>query len=264
MRHPDHDRLVATVRSWYTTSAEEMGYEVVPGPFGWYGHQRRAPGITPWALLDRVGPLDATALLAELRARHGPGTVRIEVDDPARDREVGPILTATGCRPGHLQIFLAHLGPVPPTAPVPDLSVETVGEPNLEAFVITKLKAFASRDDPPDAVEVRVGMELRRAELAGVGRFLLARIRQEPAAILGLYDGPDQLIFNVATRLAFRRRGIASHLIGRALSGARARGGRSVIINADPEDRPIQLYRRLGFTDEVYWRRQYTATLADR
>jgi hypothetical protein len=30
-----------------------------------------------------------------------------------------------------------------------------------------------------------------------------------------------------------------------------------VIITADEADRPIQLYRRLGFTDEVYWRGTY-------
>jgi hypothetical protein len=28
MRHPEHDVVAATVRSWHTTSAPEMGYHV--------------------------------------------------------------------------------------------------------------------------------------------------------------------------------------------------------------------------------------------
>ncbi len=42
-----------------------------------------------------------------------------------------------------------------------------------------------------------------------------------------------------------------------ALSDGYAKGRRSVLINADPDDTPVQIYRRLGFTDEVYWRRRY-------
>lgn len=33
--------------------------------------------------------------------------------------------------------------------------------------------------------------------------------------------------------------------------------GRVLIINVDPEEGPIDLYRALGFSDEVYWRHRY-------
>ena len=36
-----------------------------------------------------------------------------------------------------------------------------------------------------------------------------------------------------------------------------ARGCRSILINTDVNDTPIQLYRRLGFTDEIYWAQGY-------
>jgi GNAT superfamily N-acetyltransferase len=118
---------------------------------------------------------------------------------------------------------------------------------------VTKLQGFASSDEPPSSDAVMAGVALRRAELAGEGRFMLARLAGEPAAIIGWYEGEDRYIFLLATRVPFRNRGIARYLLCQALREAYRHGARSVIINADPADTPIQLYRRLGFTDEVYW-----------
>lgn len=264
MRHPDHDALVTTVRSWYTHSAEAMGYQVVPGPHGLYGNNTEAPDITPWVLLDASAPIDVPTVLAELRARFGPGTARLVIDDPRCDAAVGSALLAAGCTRGTAQTFLVHVGPRPGVPVVPSLLIEPVAEQNLAEFVCTKLKAFASSEAEPAAEELRAGIALRRAEMAGEGRFFLARIDGAPAAILGLYEGPDRLIFNLATRIQFRRRGIATYLLGWILADAESRGCRSVIINADPDDWPVQLYRRLGFVDEVYWRRQYTCELTRR
>ena len=98
---------------------------------------------------------------------------------------------------------------------------------------------------------------MRRAELAGEGRFIFAWAGREPAAILGVYDGADRHIFLLARRLPFRNWGIARWLLAQAIADARTDGCRSVLINCDPDDTPIQLYRRIGFTDEVYWRQRY-------
>jgi len=81
----------------------------------------------------------------------------------------------------------------------------------------------------------------------------------EPAATIAWYDDPDVFIYNLATRVSYRGRGIARWLLCDLLTRSYARGCRSVILNADANDTPIQLYRRLGFTDEVYWRSQYDA-----
>jgi ribosomal protein S18 acetylase RimI-like enzyme len=86
---------------------------------------------------------------------------------------------------------------------------------------------------------------------------MLGRLEGEPAGIIGWYEGEDRHIFLLATRVPFRKRGIGRYLLCAALRDAYARGARSVIISADPDDTPVQLYRRLGFTDEVYWRDRY-------
>jgi ribosomal protein S18 acetylase RimI-like enzyme len=51
--------------------------------------------------------------------------------------------------------------------------------------------------------------------------------------------------------------GVARHLLCRVIADSYDHGCRSVVINTDPDDTPIKWYRRLGFTDEVYWRRNY-------
>ena len=93
--------------------------------------------------------------------------------------------------------------------------------------------------------------------LRGQGRFLLARVAGEPASVVGFYEGEDRFIHHLATRVPFRRRGIASRLISEVLAGARESGCRSTIISAAERGHPVGLYRSLGFTDEVYWRREY-------
>jgi len=55
----------------------------------------------------------------------------------------------------------------------------------------------------------------------------------------------------------FRRRGIATALLRHVLCEELSKGAQTVVINADETDRPIELYRSLGFTGEVYWRRPY-------
>jgi len=52
-------------------------------------------------------------------------------------------------------------------------------------------------------------------------------------------------------------KGIARQLLCQVIADSYDNGCRSVIINTDPTDTPIQWYNRLGFTDEVHWRRTY-------
>jgi GNAT superfamily N-acetyltransferase len=98
---------------------------------------------------------------------------------------------------------------------------------------------------------------LRRAEPPARAASCSARAGREAASIIGLYDGEDRHIFLLATRVPFRNRGIARWLLSHVIAEAHADGCRSVLINCDPAGTPIQLYRRLGFTDEVYWRQHY-------
>ncbi len=123
--------------------------------------------------------------------------------------------------------------------------------------LITKLQGFASDDARPDEAEIASQVALRGAEMASVGRLRLARVSGDPAAILGWYEDADRFIYNLATRLPYRGRGIARSLLCDFLAESEARAARSTIINADTAGTSIQLYQRLGFTDEVYWRAKY-------
>ena len=59
----------------------------------------------------------------------------------------------------------------------------------------------------------------------------------------------------IGTRRAARRRGVASALLARALTGARAAGctAASLVVNADSPTGALRLYERAGFTVEHTW-----------
>jgi len=256
MRHPHHDELRATVQLWYTTSDPEMGYEAVERPWGVALHNRDAPQYGQ-ATLRATRPEDVPVCVADLRAFYGDAAVMVLVDDRERADQLNQALIAAGFVHGPQEVFLAHVGRAPDAQPITQVVVEPVTAASLHEYAVTKLKAFASRETVPSPEHVEAERALRSAELRGEGRFLLARWAGEPAAIIGWYDGDDVFVFQLATRVPFRKRGIAQFLLLHVLHEAYARGCRSVIINADPDDTPIQLYRRLGFTDEIYWRRRY-------
>ena len=253
-RHPEHDRIAATVRSWYTTSAPSMDYKVERRSFGFY--MRHPAGFGEVTVAD-AGPEDLPALLADVRAYYGDTSVGIYVDDRQADATLGPALVAAGCKRGAAETHLAHVGRAPEVGPVPGVVLEPMTEATAAEWSATKLQGFANSEDPPGSEHLAHEVALRRAEMAGDGRFLFARAGHEAASIIGLYEGDDRHIFLLATRVPFRNRGIARWLLSHVIAEAYTEGRRSVLINCDPADTPIRLYRRLGFTDEVYWRQRY-------
>ncbi len=257
-RHPEHDRLVRALRGWYTTSYPAMGYHTERRGYGYYTVNSRIPGgLASRVLLRDVAPEQVPECLADARRYFGDAPAAVVVDDRQVDAQLGPALLAAGCAREGTLVYLAHVGPLPRVPGVPGLMVEPVDEANLGDYCVTKRKGFAGDEAEPPAEAVEVELAFRRAEMAGEGRFLLARLDGEPAAIVAWYEGSDRSLFLLATRVPFRGRGIARWLLGHVLADAEARGCRSVIINADPDDTPIQLYRRLGFADEVGWQRRY-------
>jgi GNAT superfamily N-acetyltransferase len=256
MRHPHHDDLRTTVQRWYTASDPDMGYEAVERPWGVALRNRDVPQYGQ-ATLRAIMPEDVPACIVDLREFYGGAAVMVLVDDRDRADQLTRALLAAGCVEGPQEVFLAHVGRAPDAQPIAHVAVEPMTATNLHEYAVTKLKAFASRETALFPHHIDAEIALRQAELRGEGRFLLAWWDGAPAAIIGWYDGDDVFVFQLATRVPFRKRGIAQFLLLHVLHAAYARGCRSVIINADPDDTPIQLYWRLGFTDEVYWRRRY-------
>ncbi|HEY6298575.1 MAG TPA: GNAT family N-acetyltransferase [Candidatus Binatus sp.] len=255
-RHPEHDLLHQEVRSWYRTSAPQLGYYLVQRRFGFYRHHANHPE-SGRIIVEALTPGEVPELLADASSYFDNRAVDVWLDDKDLDAAVGPALVAEGCSIDKAITYLAHVGPRPERVQLPGVTVEAVTPDTLLDYVLVKLKGFANSEDAPAVEDVDKELAVRRSELASLGRFLIARFGDEPAAILGYYDGSDRLVFNLATRMPFRMRGIARHLLCGVIADSCDQGCRSAIINTDPNDTPIQWYRRLGFTDEVYWRRSY-------
>ena len=254
MAHPEHDAIAGIVRGWFTYSAPEMGYFKERRRYGVYGRHVTAGN----EIIIRDLPLtEVDAFLRDARDYFEETPARLYIEDQALDARIGPELAARSWVRTEAQSYLAHVGVAPLAVPVANMTVEDITPATLGVWVDTKLRGFGDDDVAPDEAEARAQVALRSAEMADVGRFRLARVHGEPAAILGWYEDADRFIFNLATRAPYRMRGIARQLLCSFLAESAALGSRSVIINADTAGSTIHLYRRLGFTDEVYWRAKY-------
>jgi ribosomal protein S18 acetylase RimI-like enzyme len=255
-RHQRHDELVSELRLWYTRSIPEMGFYVQERPFGFYQRQKDTGRVR--ATVRHLPAEDVPRFIEDLREYAGEKEVRFYVDDRDLDERIGPVLVERGCAPDVAEVFLAHTGGMPLLASEPEnLSVEAVSEGTIEEAMKTERKAFSGSEAEPDPEELRQRLALRKAEMGGQGRYLLARVGGEPASVVAFYEGEDRFVHHLATRVPFRRRGIARWLLSEVLAGALERGCRSTIISAAENGLPVILYRSLGFTDKVYWRREY-------
>src|SRR5919204_6070735 len=189
-RHPQHDLLAAAVRSWYTSSAPEMGYQTEERPFGFYMRNvKLAGGSFNQVTLQDVSPEQVPALLADLRSYFGDGLIRILIDNRQTAERLRPVLLAAGCNHDGAETYLAPGGPLPYADPVPGLTTEAVGETNLVDYVVTKQRGFAGTEEVPPSDAVANDVALRRAELGGEGRFMLARMEGGAAGIIGWGGG---------------------------------------------------------------------------
>jgi hypothetical protein len=255
-RHPDHDRLRDEVRSWYRTSWPQRGYHVEHRRFGFYRRHANHPD-SGLIIIETLTADEVPELLADARTYFDNCPVHLAFDDKTLDKTCGPSLVAAGCAIDQANTYLAHVGPPPDRVHLPDVTIEPVTADTLMDYVQTKLKGFANSEAAPSANQIDEELSLRKSEFETIARFLIARVANDPAAVIGHYDGPDRLIFNLATRLPFRMKGLARQLLCGVITDSYDQNCRSIIINTNPDDTPIQWYTRLGFTDEVYYRRTY-------
>ncbi|MGH9917917.1 MAG: hypothetical protein ACRD6W_03450, partial [Nitrososphaerales archaeon] len=138
-----------------------------------------------------------------------------------------------------------------------ELAVEdVVGIEQLLEWATVKIQGFADAEEHPGPQELQTELAERLAEWP-ICRYQLARLGGQGIAILGHYIGQDQMVFLLATRLPFRHRGIAQSMLTRWSAGGGEDSVRSRLINCDDGGPADALYRRLGFTDEVYWYRRF-------
>jgi GNAT superfamily N-acetyltransferase len=240
----------------YTHSVPEMGFYVQLRRFGFYQRQKDTGRVR--ATVRHLPARDIPTFLEDLRKYSGEEEIKFYVDDREFDEHLKPVLLESRCIPDVAEVFLAHTGEMPTLASEPrNLSVEAVTGDTIEEAMSTERKGFADSETEPDPEELRQRLILRRAEIGGQGRFLLARVEGEPASVVAFYEGEDRFIHHLATRVPFRRQSLASRLLKEVLTGAHERGCRSTIISAAENGLPADLYCSLGFTDAVYWRREY-------
>ncbi len=255
-RHPQHHAVSQQVRSWYTAPVPEIGLH---GTADWYGFACMTGDDRARIVLSIADPGEAAAALAAAQAAcPAAASFVVLVDDRDRAARLDAALRARGCRNRESTTYLALTGPIGSTAAGPDgLEMPTVGTEELATWARVKLQSFADSEDPPAAAAVGTEVDIRRSELP-LAEYRLCLLDAEPVAVLGHYPGDDDLVFVLGTRTPFRHRGIAQAMLARWV--ATTAGARSHMINATDGGAPAALYRRLGFTDEVYWYRKYELT----
>ena len=252
-KHPAHDDLVQEVRSWYIHDYPDLGKVVARRQFGYYSRNQQT-NYCDIHIVEPFDPAEASAFLADVNAFYGQRRVHIFTHAQPVDRRLSNALEQAGCTRGSAKLYLAHVNTgLSPEADLGPGRIEPVTRRNLLDYTITKLKAFADSEAEPDQAAVEANMATRRADLNADGAFLIARVGDEAAAIIGWYEGADRYIFNLATRTPFRNQGIARQLLSRVVADTYTLGKRSLLIATDPADTPVQFYRRMGFVDEIYW-----------
>lgn len=251
--HPEHDAVAREVGGWFTSSAPEIGYEVSEH---WYGYQADLGPGQARVILRVNQPDRVPAALADARAASGTRTLTIWVDDRERAARLDAALRRSGGRPGEATTHLALVGPVTGRAGPGHLLIKSIDDASLEEWATVKLRSFGDTEAAPAPDRLAQEVAARRDELA-LAECQLGLVGGEGVAVLAYYRGPDQLVFNLGTRVPYRHQGIAQAMLARWAAAGTAGGCRSLIINATDGDRPAELYRRLGFVDEIYWYQKY-------
>lgn len=255
--HPRHDAVAAAIREAYRQSHPAMGYRVERRSLGWFQYAP-GPDLAGAVTVDEIDPASIRDLAPEIRRAYGDSAqVALHVEGRTLDARLRDALVAAGFEPIDGTTYLAHVGDASPVPLPHDVGIEDAGDATLAEWVRVKQQGFANGDADPPPDDLERELALRRAERAGAGRFRLASVGGQPAAAIGFYDGRDRLVFDLATPPRFRRRGLARVLLARVIAETKDAGHRSVVINTDENGWPAAWYRRLGFTDEVYWRRRY-------
>ena len=180
------------------------------------------------------------------RALAGLGHRQIQIDDDDDGARLAPGLVERAYKTDHSALLALRRDP----DRAGDLgAVEELDHVAARPFLLEVYRRELTGDDA--ALTERFVDFRRVVQEAANGRFFAQRVDGRLAGLCELYlvDGVAQ-VEHVDTLEEFRGRGIARNVVLRAVHEARAAGADLVVIGADLEDWPIELYRRLGF-DEV-------------
>jgi hypothetical protein len=259
VRHSEHDAVSKEVRSWYTASTPEIGLSVISTSYGFLTESDRAERNR--LVLIEESPGGMASALAAAADFYGSSAFEVWIDDRARADRLTAALTSGGIVPVQDTVVLALVGPVRAGRGPDGLSVDDVVDlDQLREWATVKIQGFDGAEERPAPQQLQDELAERQADWP-VCRYQIARLGGEAVAILGHYTGQDQMVFSLATRLAFRHHGIAQSMLARWSEEGDAQPIRSHLINCDDAGPADALYRRLGFTDEVYWYRRFRSSV---
>lgn len=207
------------------------------------------PSVPERSIANSVGYRDPSGLAASLdllaAAYDRNGVVAWTVWAPDHDREAIAALE----RAGH-----AHDGsPAAMVLDLAELREPEIGDLDWDADAGWGLLGRLNDEAYGDLPGGGLAPAFRRAPADVEVRIYQARVGGEPACVLATIDhapvpgagGPDCGVYFVATPERFRRRGLATRLIGVALSEARARGCATSSLQASALGEPV--YAALGY-----------------
>jgi ribosomal protein S18 acetylase RimI-like enzyme len=242
----DLDRALAF--AWWLQ--ETTSTRVEPFPWGASLFNDDIPDryFSNFARVERsLAGVDVDALVRETdRVMIGFRHRQIQVFDEHDGERIAPELAAAGYSAEHNATMALRRGP----DRVPNLDVvEELDHPDVRPFLLE-----IHRRSLPDVERhlVDAFADFRRVVQRAVGaRFFAQRIDGAVAGLCELYVLDDiAQVEHVDTLAEFRGRGIARNVVLRAAHEARAAGADLILIEADLDDWPKELYRRFGF-DEI-------------
>jgi GNAT superfamily N-acetyltransferase len=188
---------------------------------------------------------EAIRELADRHLGHLPHRHVVLDDGPAAER-LAPDFESAGWTVERI-VYMA-LGSEPDRPPRGGVAVELPCERLRDLERQIDEEEELARGWPPGAAEVvSAGMDVLRTGTAA--RSFAAGENGQLAAMCTLFvDDGVAMLDNVGTLVAYRRRGLARAAISAAVSAAQASGCREILVSADADDWPRQLYARMGFT----------------
>ena len=180
------------------------------------------------------------------RALEGLRHRQLQLDDERDGSRIAMGLAALGYTAEHSAMHALRREPDRPGSPG---SAEELTFDQARPFAV---EVYRRELAASDAATIERFADFRQVvQRAANGRFFAQRVEGRIAGLCELYlvEGVAQ-IEHVDTLAEFRGRGIARTVISRAVAEARAGGAELVLIEADLDDWPKELYRRLGF-DEI-------------
>jgi ribosomal protein S18 acetylase RimI-like enzyme len=229
---------------------ERTSTRVEPFPWGTALFNDDIPDryFSNFARVERsLAGVDVDALVRETdRVMTGLRHRQIQVFDERDGERIAPELAAAGYSAEHSATMALRRGP----DRLPSLdAVEELDHPDVRPFLLE-----IYRRSLPDAERhlVEVFADFRRVVQRAVGaRFFAQRIDGGVAGLCELYVLDDiAQVEHVDTLAEFRGRGVARNVVLRAVHEARDAGAGLILIEADLDDWPKELYRRFGF-DEI-------------